>query len=103
MYNKTSLSDMLISELREVATGLSVPGADSLNKSELISGILKQQELLEQINSGASDQVAEGDEAPKKRRGRKKKEDAPAVSEERMLDTSSESLLDDIDFSKETV
>lgn len=104
MYNKTSLSDMLISELREVATNLSVAGADSLNKSELISNILKQQELVAQIKGGAPEATSDNsDEAPKKRRGRKKKEDTPAVSEEQMLDTSSESLLDDIDFTKAPV
>lgn len=104
MYNKTSLSDMLISELREVATNLSVAGADSLNKSELISNILKQQELVAQIKGGAPEATSDNsDGAPKKRRGRKKKEDTPAVSEEQMLDTSSESLLDDIDFTKAPV
>lgn len=95
---------MLISELREVATNLSVAGADSLNKSELISNILKQQELVAQIKGGAPEATSDNsDEAPKKRRGRKKKEDTPAVSEEQMLDTSSESLLDDIDFTKAPV
>ena len=44
------------------------------------------------VNEGA-------DESPKKRRGRPKKGEVKEVSEERMLDTTSGSLLDDMDLS----
>lgn len=95
---------MLISELREVAGKLNIPGAEALNKQELIINIIQQQELLESIKmSDPNKNKKEGadDLSPKKRRGRPKKgeeKEEKTASEEQMLDTSSESLLDDIDF-----
>lgn len=100
---------MLISELREVAGTLNIPGTEAFNKQELISNIIQQQELLESIqmsNSTKNKKEGEDDASPKKRRGRPKKgedKEEKVVSEERMLDTSSEGLLDDIDFTPPVV
>lgn len=98
MYDKATLSDMLISELREAAASLNIPGAENLGKQELIDKITEQQELLQ--NSKMNDKtVKEGaEEAPKKRRGRPKKTEARPVSEEQMLDTSSSSLIEDMEI-----
>jgi transcription termination factor Rho len=89
---------MIISELREVALSLNIPGVDAMSKEELINAITAQQQLLEQIKMNENTNTPGADDAPKKRRGRPKKGDDKIVSEERMMDTSSESLLDDIDF-----
>jgi transcription termination factor Rho len=97
MYNITTLSDMIISELREVAVSLNVSGVEELGKQELIDRIMQQQELLQSIKMSEQETNA-GAESPKKRRGRPKKGEAKEVSEEQMLDTSSESLLDDMSF-----
>lgn len=100
---------MLISELREVAGTLNIPGTEAFNKQELISNIIQQQELLESIqmsNSTKNKKEGEDDASPKKRRGRPKKgedKEEKVVSEERMLDTSAEGLLDDIDFTPPVV
>jgi transcription termination factor Rho len=98
MYSKTTLSDMLISELREVAHSLNIPDVNELGKQELINAVIQQEQLLEQIKMNENTNTPGADDAPKKRRGRPKKGEDKVVSEERMMDTSSESLLDDIDF-----
>jgi hypothetical protein len=49
MYNKTTLSDMVISELREVALSINIPDVNTKSKEELINAITEQQQLLEQI------------------------------------------------------
>ena len=105
MHNKSTLSDMLISELREVATSLNIAGADTQTKTELISGILKQQELAGSVKKSTKANTEATDATPAKKvaRPRRKKTDEPVVSEEQMLDTSSDSLLEDIDFNKEGV
>jgi transcription termination factor Rho len=89
---------MLISELREVAHSLNIPNVDGLGKQELINAVIQQEQLLEQIKMNENTNTPGADDAPKKRRGRPKKGEDKVVSEERMMDTSSESLLDDIDF-----
>jgi transcription termination factor Rho len=105
MHNKSTLSDMLISELREVASALNIADADTQTKTELISGILKQQELASGVKKSTKANTEANDATPAKKvaRPRRKKTEEPAVSEEQMLDTSSESLLEDIDFNKEGV
>lgn len=89
---------MLISELREVAHSLNIPDVNDLGKQELINAVIQQEQLLEQIKMNENTNTPGADDAPKKRRGRPKKGEDKVVSEERMMDTSSESLLDDIDF-----
>jgi len=89
---------MLISELREVAHSLNIPDVNDLSKQELINAVIQQEQLLEQIKMNENTNTPGADDAPKKRRGRPKKGEDKVVSEERMMDTSSESLLDDIDF-----
>ncbi len=44
MYNVSTLSDMMISELREIADSLNISGAEALNKNELITKITAQQD-----------------------------------------------------------
>jgi transcription termination factor Rho len=112
MYSLSTLSDMLISELVEVANSLNIPNTAGMTKDELMNSIMAQQELLESIKKNAKpargkkvkdakeEQVAEETNAEgdtKKKRPRKKT-DAKPVSEERMLDNGSDSLIDDIDF-----
>lgn len=89
---------MLISELREVAHSLNIPDVNDLGKQELINAVIQQEQLLEQIKMNENTNTPGADDAPKKRRGRPKKGEDKVISEERMMDTSSESLLDDIDF-----
>lgn len=98
MYNKTTLSDMVISELREVALSINIPDVNTKSKEELINAITEQQQLLEQIKMNEKINNSGADDSPKKRRGRPKKGEDKIESEERMMDNSSESLLDDIDF-----
>ena len=67
-YDILQLNDMLIPELIDVADSLKIQNAGSLDKKALVDKILEQQ--------------AGGEGEPKKRRGRKPKEDAaPAVTE----------------------
>ncbi len=94
---------MLISELREVAHSLNIPDVDGLGKQELINAVIQQEQLLQQIKMNENTNNPGADDAPKKRRGRPKKGEDKIVSEERMMDTSSESLLDDIDFTSAPV
>ncbi len=98
MHSNSTLSDMLISELREVATGLNIPDIATLSKEQLITQILQQQELLQSIKMNEKLPKEGAEESPKKRRGRPKKGEDKLVSEESMLDQSSAGLLDDIDF-----
>ena len=98
MYNKTTLSDKIISELREIALLLNIADVNAKSKEELINVITAQQQLLEQIKMNENTNNPGADDSPKKRRGRPKKGEDKIESEERMMDNSSESLLDDIDF-----
>jgi len=98
MYNKTTLSDLTISDLREVALSINIPDVNAKSKEELINVITAQQQLLEQIKMNENINNPGADDSPKKRRGRPKKGEDKIESEERMMDNSSESLLDDIDF-----
>lgn len=102
MYSNSTLSDMLISELRKVATGLNIPAVADLNKEQLIKQILQQQELLQSIKMNEKLPNEGTEESPKKRRGRPKKGDEKVVSEESMIDQSAAGLLDDIDFTPVT-
>ena len=98
MYSNSTLSDMLISELRKAAAALNIPDIAALNKEQLITQILQQQELLQSIKMNEKLPKDGADESPKKRRGRPKKGEDKLVSEESMMDQSSAGLLDDIDF-----
>jgi transcription termination factor Rho len=98
MYNKTTLSDLTISDLREAALSLNIADVNAKSKEELINVITAQQQLLEQIKMNENTNNPGADDSPKKRRGRPKKGEDKIESEERMMDNSSESLLDDIDF-----
>ena len=89
---------MVISELREVALSINIPDVNTKSKEELINAITEQQQLLEQIKMNEKINNSGADDSPKKRRGRPKKGEDKIESEERMMDNSSESLLDDIDF-----
>ncbi len=89
---------MVISELREVALSINIPDVNTKSKEELINAITEQQQLLEQIKMKEKINNSGADDSPKKRRGRPKKGEDKIESEERMMDNSSESLLDDIDF-----
>jgi transcription termination factor Rho len=89
---------MVISELREVALSINIPDVNTKSKEELINAITEQQQLLEQIKMNEKTNNSGADDSPKKRRGRPKKGEDKIESEERMMDNSSESLLDDIDF-----
>ncbi len=101
MYNKTALSEMLISELREIASGLKIPDVESKVKSELIENIIQQQDLFNNL-SNSTEKPEKPSDVIKKKRVRKKKEDK-VVPEEQMLDISSETLLDGIKFEKATI
>jgi len=69
-YDILQLNDMLVPELIDVAENLNINNAKKLDKQTLIYKILDQQA----INAGGTN----GDDEPKKRRGRKPKtEDAP--------------------------
>lgn len=98
MYSNSTLSDMLISELRKAASALNIPDIAALNKEQLITQILQQQELLQSIKMNEKLPKDGAEESPKKRRGRPKKGEDKLVSEESMMDQSSAGLLDDIDF-----
>ncbi len=89
---------MVISELREVALSINITNVNTKSKEELINAITEQQQLLEQIKMNEKINNSGADDSPKKRRGRPKKGEDKIESEERMMDNSSESLLDDIDF-----
>ena len=89
---------MVISELREVALSINITDVNTKSKEELINAITEQQQLLEQIKMNEKINNSGADDSPKKRRGRPKKGEDKIESEERMMDNSSESLLDDIDF-----
>ncbi len=70
-YDILQLNDMLIPELLDVADALHITNARSLDKQALVYKILDQQALN-----------GKADEEPKKRRGRKPKEDnTPAAAE----------------------
>ena len=68
-YDILQLNDMLIPELIDVADHLKIQNAGSLEKTALIKKILD-----EQANDGKA-----GEDEPKKKRGRKPKEDAAEV------------------------
>lgn len=96
MYDIITLNDMLVSELRELAQKLNVENPNKLEKQDLIYRILDKQAL-----APAADEPKEK-EGAKKRRGRPKKsehtEEVNTGNDTRMMDRSSESLLEDIEF-----
>ncbi len=71
-YDILQLNDMLIPELIDAADALQIQNTKSLDKQALINSILESQ--------ASSTRAA--DEEPKKRRGRKAKEDSPAAEAE---------------------
>lgn len=107
MYTKSVLSDMLVSELREVASGMNLSNYNSLAKEQLVEKILMQQALVEalkatepnaEVNQVTTETMAETEEAPKKKRVRKptavklKKdaEMATPIEQERPIETPAE-------------
>ena len=70
-YDILQLNDMLIPELIDVADALKIQNAGSLDKQALVHKILDQQ-----VNAGKP-----AEEEPKKRRGRKPKEEASAIAD----------------------
>lgn len=79
MYEITLLNDMLMSELKQVATTLNIEKSDDLSKQELIDKIMQAQ--------------AQQSETPKKKRGRPKTEKTETPSTEEVtsdtaIDTS---------------
>lgn len=47
MFDTTELNDKLVSELREIAKSLGIPGAEELRKPQLITGIVEMEQLIE--------------------------------------------------------
>jgi transcription termination factor Rho len=47
MSDTIELNDKLVSELREIAKSLGIAEADELRKAQLITAIVKQQQLIE--------------------------------------------------------
>jgi transcription termination factor Rho len=97
MFNIQSLNDMPVSELREFAGKLSLD-AKGLDKEAIINSIIKRmQEMPEAEFMAAIQTESAGKEDKKPRKARIKKADK-VVPEERIIDTSSESLLDGLDL-----
>lgn len=97
MFNIQSLNDMPVSELREFAGKLSLD-AKGLDKEAIINSIIKRmQEIPEAEFMAAIQSESAGKEDKKQRKPRIKKADK-VVPEERIIDTSSESLLDGLDL-----
>ena len=69
MYDILQLNEMLVPELREVASSLKLKGISRLDKQELIYKILDKQALNEESAAGSAEPAAE----KKPRRTRKKK------------------------------
>src|SRR5215217_4907795 len=92
MFDTTELNDKLVSELREIAKSLGIPGAEELRKPQLITGIVEMEQLIEAaraqqatvednykpINAPAAD---EAEDKPRKRnrvvKGAKPKVEVP--------------------------
>ncbi len=70
MYNTSQLNDLLVPELLDIADQLNIPGANKLNKQDLIQKILDKQADMTDKNSGS--------EKPKRKRILKS--DGPAES-----------------------
>lgn len=68
MYDILQLNDMILPELREIADGMKVKGADKLEKQDLILKILDAQALNPGTKEGSEE---EGDKKAKKPRTRK--------------------------------
>ncbi|MFN5543965.1 MAG: transcription termination factor Rho [Bacteroidota bacterium] len=97
MFNIQSLNDMPVSELREFAGKLSLD-VKGLDKEAIINSIIKRmQEMPEAEFMAAIQTESAGKEDKKPRKARIKKADK-VVPEERIIDTSSESLLDGLDL-----
>lgn len=77
MYDILQLNEMLVPELREVASSLKLKGISRLDKQELIYKILDKQALNEESAAGSTEPTTE----KKPRRARKKKNDAVDTSE----------------------
>jgi len=69
-YDITQLNDMLVPELIDAAESLKIKNANTMDKKELVAKILDQQ---------AGTQTGAGEEEPKKKRGRKPKEETTAA------------------------
>ncbi|MGZ3777399.1 MAG: transcription termination factor Rho [Mucilaginibacter sp.] len=54
MFDTTELNDKLVSELRDIAKSLGIAEAEELRKSQLISNILEQQQLIEAARQQAA-------------------------------------------------
>ena len=72
-YDILQLNDMLVPELIDIAESLGVPDAKKTDKQNLIYRILDKQAIIASGDASHTD-----DEQPKKRRGRKPKEENEA-------------------------
>ena len=69
-YSINQLSDLLLPELQDIATHLSIPGTDGFDKQRLIDKIIDQQAIAESKGANADSKPTDGDSEAKKRRGR---------------------------------
>ncbi len=102
MHTIDELNDKLISELKELAEGLGVKNAKKLNKEELVSKILEQQNQAgaEPKAAPTPKKVAEG-EPERKMRPRRRENVAPAAApapEVAEKEISSDEMLKSLDF-----
>jgi transcription termination factor Rho len=91
-YDILQLNDMLIPELIDVADSLKIPNASTLDKQALVYKILDQQAL-----SGKA--APDNDDATKKRRGRKpkeeKEENTPSVAPVATVESPTEEAVEE--------
>lgn len=85
-YDILQLNDMLIPELIDVADNLKIPNSGPVDKQVLIAKILEQQ-----ANVGKA-----ADDEPKKRRGRKPKEENTPVAAELPLATIPQPVVEEV-------
>ncbi len=103
MFNIQSLNDMLVSELHELAGKVKVQNHKGLDKQDLIQQIIArmqdmpEDEFLAAVQSSENANPKSVDDASKKKRGRPKRNEK-VMAEERIMDTSSESLLEGLDL-----
>lgn len=100
MFNIQSLNDMPITELRNLAVKIQIENTNSLEQSELIQHIIArmqeipENEFMDAVSSGSNEEKPAGEQPKKSRKPRTKK----VIPEERIVDTSSESLLEGLDL-----
>ncbi len=85
MYDISTLSDKLVSELRQIAKDLEIHDYDELRKQELIYKIMdKQENNPSETNSNSTSEINSEEKPKRKRSAKASKEEAPveAVAEE---------------------